>query len=51
MAEALFQSKLMADYGNLMPFIDSFSAGTSAIDGNPATYSAIQAMEDRKSVV
>ena len=45
MAEALFQSKLMRDYPNLVSFTEASSAGTSAIEGNPATSSAVQAMD------
>src|SRR4030042_4835284 len=45
MAEAFFLSKLMSDYPNLVPFVEASSAGTSAFDGNQATYSAIQAMD------
>jgi protein-tyrosine-phosphatase len=35
----------MSDYPNLVPFVETSSAGTSAVDGNQATHSAIQAMD------
>ena len=44
MAEALFRSKLMRDYPSL-GWVEACSAGTSAIGGNPATSSAVQAMD------
>jgi protein-tyrosine phosphatase len=45
MAEALFRSKLMRDYPHLLAFVEAYSCGTAAIEGNPATYSAVQAMD------
>jgi len=45
MAEALFRSKLMRDYPHLLAYVEAYSCGTAAIDGNPATYSAVQAMD------
>ncbi len=45
MAEALFQSRLMRDYPDLAVYAEVHSAGTSAIEGNPATSSAVQAMD------
>lgn len=45
MAEALFRSKLMRDYPHLLAYVEAYSCGTAAIEGNPATYSAVQAMD------
>ncbi|MEW6555011.1 MAG: hypothetical protein AB1384_12080 [Actinomycetota bacterium] len=45
MAEAMFQAKVINDYPALAAHTLIHSAGTSAIDGNPATSSAIQAMD------
>jgi protein-tyrosine phosphatase len=45
MAEALFQSKLTSDYPGLTSLTRVHSAGTSAIEDNPATSSAVQAMD------
>jgi protein-tyrosine phosphatase len=45
MSEALLQSKLINEYPDLAEYIEVHSAGTSAIDGNPATSSAVQAMD------
>jgi protein-tyrosine-phosphatase len=45
MAEALMQSKLMRDYPDLATIVNVHSAGTSAIEGNPATTTAVQAMD------
>jgi protein-tyrosine phosphatase len=45
MAEALFRTKLMRDYPHLLAFVEAYSCGTAAIEGNPATYSAVQAMD------
>ena len=45
MAETLFQSKLTEDYPELTSFVRVHSAGTSAIEDNPATSSAVQAMD------
>jgi protein-tyrosine-phosphatase len=45
MAEALFQRKLEDEYPRIAPFVTVSSAGISAIDGNLATYSAMQAMD------
>lgn len=39
------RSKLLRDYPSLAAFTEVTSAGTSAIEDNPATYSAIQAMD------
>ncbi len=44
MAESLFQSKLARDYPHL-DFVHSLSAGTSAVEGNPATSTSVQAMD------
>jgi protein-tyrosine phosphatase len=45
MAEALFRSKLMQEYPHLLAYVEAYSCGTAAIEGNPATYSAVQAMD------
>ncbi|MBN2026929.1 MAG: hypothetical protein JW854_09250 [Actinobacteria bacterium] len=45
MAEAMFQARLNADYPTLADLSQVHSAGTSAIEGNPATSSAVQAMD------
>lgn len=45
MAEALFRQKLPENYPGLASFIAASSAGISAIEGSPATYSAIQTMD------
>lgn len=45
MAEALFGQKLSENYPSVTAFTRVSSAGISAIDGSPATYSAIQAMD------
>lgn len=45
MAEALFQSRLMEGYPELAVCTWVHSAGTSAIEGNPATSTAVQAMD------
>lgn len=45
MAEALFRSKLMRHYPHLLPYVEAYSCGTAAIECNPATYSAVQAMD------
>jgi protein-tyrosine-phosphatase len=45
MAEAMFQARLINDYPNLSAYTEVHSAGTSAIEGNPATSSAVQAMD------
>jgi len=45
MAEALFQARLASDYPTLAACTEVHSAGTSAIEGNPATSSAVQAMD------
>jgi protein-tyrosine-phosphatase len=45
MAEALFQAKVINDYPALAAHTLIHSAGTSAIEGNPSTSSAIQAMD------
>ncbi len=45
MAEALLQARLIADYPDLAAHILVHSAGTSAIEGNPATSTAVQAMD------
>ena len=45
MAEALFRTKLMRDYPHLLAYVEAYSCGTAAIEGNPATYSAVQAMD------
>lgn len=45
MAEALFQSRLIGDYPELSAHVFVHSAGTSAIEGSPATSSAVQAMD------
>jgi protein-tyrosine phosphatase len=45
MAEALFQSKLTRDYPSLTSLALVHSAGTSAIEDNPATSTAVQAMD------
>ncbi|MBC7231202.1 MAG: hypothetical protein H5T74_12530 [Actinobacteria bacterium] len=45
MAEALFQERLRRDYPHLEPFVLAHSAGTSAVEGNPATSSAVQTMD------
>jgi protein-tyrosine-phosphatase len=45
MAEALFQSRLIEDYPDISAFTAVHSAGTSAIEGNPSTSSAVQAMD------
>ncbi len=45
MAEALFRQKLNDSYPGIAPVIRVSSAGISAIDGGPATNSAIQAMD------
>ncbi len=45
MAEALFSNKLLARYPHLFPFVDISSAGTSAVEGEPATQAAVQVMD------
>lgn len=45
MAEALFQARLMSDYPDIAANTRVHSAGTSAIEGNPSTSSAVQAMD------
>ncbi len=45
MAEALFRARLASDYPTLAANAEIHSAGTSAIEGNPATSSAVQAMD------
>jgi protein-tyrosine phosphatase len=45
MAEALFQTRVINDYPGLAAHTLIHSAGTSAIEGNPSTSSAIQAMD------
>jgi len=45
MAEAMFQARLISDYPSLAELTEVHSAGTSAIEGNPATSSAVQAMD------
>ena len=45
MAEALFQSRLTSDYPSLTSLTLLHSAGTSAIEDNPATSTAVQAMD------
>jgi protein-tyrosine phosphatase len=45
MAEALFQSRLISDYPDVAAYTLVHSAGTSAIEGNPSTSSAVQAMD------
>lgn len=45
MAEAMFQARLISDYPSLAGCTEVRSAGTSAIEGNPATSSAVQAMD------
>mgnify|MGYP005850537957 CR=1 FL=1 len=44
MAESLFRSRLARDYPHL-DFVESVSAGTSAVEGNPATFASVQAMD------
>ncbi|WP_287154865.1 hypothetical protein [Candidatus Solincola tengchongensis] len=44
MAEALFRRRLERDYPHLR-FVRVASAGTSAVDGNPASAGAVQAMD------
>ncbi len=44
MAEALFQRRLERDYPHLR-FIRAASAGTSAVEGNPPTTAAVQAVD------
>jgi protein-tyrosine-phosphatase len=45
MAEALFQSRLITDYPDMAANTLVHSAGTSAIEGNPSTSSAVQSMD------
>lgn len=45
MAEALFQTRVINDYPALAAHTLIHSAGTSAIEGTPATSSAVQAMD------
>lgn len=45
MAEFLFRSRLMAGYPSLLPFVRASSAGISALEGNPATDTAVQALD------
>lgn len=45
MAEALMRNKLLKHYPGLAAFTEVTSAGTAAIEGNPATASAVQAMD------
>lgn len=45
MAEALFQERLLRDYPQLAPFVLAHSAGTAAVEGNPASSLAVQAMD------
>lgn len=45
MAEALFEAKLMRDYPGLVPFTHASSCGIAAVEGNPGTMSAVQAMD------
>ncbi|MDD3717559.1 MAG: hypothetical protein PHP28_02710 [Actinomycetota bacterium] len=45
MAEALFQSRLIKDYPEIAADALVHSAGISAIEGNPSTSSAVQAMD------
>jgi protein-tyrosine-phosphatase len=45
MAEALFSNKVLARYPHLFPFVDISSAGTSAVEGGPATQAAVQVMD------
>jgi protein-tyrosine-phosphatase len=45
MAEALFQSRIAERYPDLAEHTLVHSAGTSAIDGTPATSSAVQTMD------
>ncbi|MBC7247434.1 MAG: hypothetical protein H5T73_06620 [Actinobacteria bacterium] len=44
MAESLLRQRLSRDYPHI-DFVDSSSAGTSAVEGNPATSSSVQAMD------
>lgn len=41
----LFRSKLIRGYPHLISFTEAFSCGISAIEGNPATSTAVQAMD------
>lgn len=45
MAEALFQERLLRDYPQLAPFVLAHSAGTAAVEGNPASSLAVQTMD------
>jgi protein-tyrosine phosphatase len=45
MAEALFRSRLLAGYPGLLSFVRASSAGVSAVEGSPATDTAVQAMD------
>jgi protein-tyrosine-phosphatase len=45
MAEALFQARLLREYPHLAPFVLVHSAGTSAVEGNTASSSAVQTMD------
>ncbi len=45
MAESLFQARLLRDYPQLAPFVLAHSAGTSAVEGNPASSAAVQTMD------
>lgn len=44
MAESLFRQRLSRNYPHV-DFVESSSAGTSAVEGNPATSASVQAMD------
>lgn len=45
MAEALFERKLLDGYPHLADLVEISSCGTDAIEGNPATSTAVQALD------
>ncbi len=45
MAEALFSAKMLQRFPHLFPFVNTGSAGTSAVEGSSATQAAVQAMD------